>query len=158
MKKGYRLRMRTLGLAAACGCFVLPVAAAAQSGMGKAEIAELYTAAGFPIVNDQPANRCGKPAKPKVAFLDMNSDKRPEALFTDEDASCYGFSGRYFAVLVKEGTTWRPVVHGMGSAQILQSRTAGWVDLRITDAGCARDHRYDGRMYQPATACREAPK
>ena len=156
MKSGYRSRGRHLALVAAFGCSLIPIAASAQTGMGKAEAAQLYTAAGFPIVNNQPVNRCGKPAKPRVTFVDMNADKRPEALFTDGDPACYGFSGRYFALLVKEGATWRQVVHGTGSAQSLQSRTAGWLDLRISDSGCVREHRYDGRAYKAATDCLQA--
>jgi len=153
MTRGFRLRIRIFGLVAACGCFIVPIAAGAQTGMGKAEAAQLYAAAGFQIVNDQPVNRCGKPAKPRVTFVDINGDKRPEALFIDGDPSCYGFSGRYFALLVKEGAAWRQVVHGTGTAQALSSRTAGWLDLRVTESGCARDHRYDGRAYKASADC-----
>ena len=111
MKRGYGFRASSLGVAAACGCFVVvPVAAGAQSsGMTKAEAAQLYTAAGFPVVNDQPVNRCGKPAKPRVTFLDMNGDKRAEALFVDGDPSCYGFSGRYFALLERQAIRRPPL-------------------------------------------------
>ncbi len=95
------MRPRALCLA------LVPLGAGAQSGMSKVEAAQLYTAAGFPIVRDQPVNRCRKPAKPRVTFVDINSDGRPEALFVDDDAGCYAPSGRYFAVLAKEGTSWR---------------------------------------------------
>jgi hypothetical protein len=155
MKRRFRPTGYCLGLIAVWGCLFVSVAAGAQVRMSKEEVAQLYTAAGFPIVNNQPVNRCGKPAKPRVTFVDINADKRPEALFIDGDSSCYGFSGRYFAVVVKEGATWRPLAHGNGSVQALQSRTAGWLDLRITDAGCVRDHRYDGQAYKAATACNE---
>jgi len=139
---------------AVCACALfITVTAAAQTGMSKAEVTQLYAAAGFPVVNDRPVNRCGTPAKPRVTFVDMNADKRQEALFIDADPSCYGFSGRYFAVLVKEGATWRPLVHGNGSVQALSSRTSGWLDLRVTDSGCVRDHRYDGRAYGAVTDC-----
>ena len=141
-------------IALACGCLLLvPIAVSAQPSMSKAEAAQLYTAAGFPIVNDQPVNRCGKPAKPRVTFVDINGDKRPEALFVDADAQCYAPSGRYFAVLTKEGTTWRSIVGGNGSVQALASRTAGFPDMRVTETGCVRDHHYDGRTYKPATSC-----
>jgi hypothetical protein len=90
-------------IALACGCLLLvPIAVSAQPSMSKAEAAQLYTAAGFPIVNDQPVNRCGKPAKPRVTFVDINGDKRPEALFIDSDAQCYAPSGRYFAILARK--------------------------------------------------------
>ena len=130
-----------------------PLNASAQSGMSKAEAAQLYSAAGFSILNDLPVNRCGKPAKPRVTLVDINGDKRPEALFVDTDAACYAGSGRYFAVLVKEGTAWRSVINGTGSIQALSNNTHGWMNMRVTDSGCVRDHHYDGRTYKAATSC-----
>src|SRR6185295_15081238 len=100
-------------IASVCGWLLLvPITVSAQPSMSKAETAQLYTAAGFSILNDRPVNRCGKPAKPRVTLVDINGDKRPEALFIDADAQCYAPSGRYFAVLTKEGTTWRSIVGG----------------------------------------------
>ena len=125
----------------------------AQSGLSATEAAQLYTAAGFPVTTGQPVNRCGRPAKPRVTFVDINGDKQPEALFVDEDAGCYAPSGRYFAVLTKQGTHWRPVISGGGSIQAQQSRTGGWLDMRVSEPGCTRGHRFDGRAYKPATGC-----
>ena len=119
----------------------------------RAEAAQLYSAAGFSIRNDQPVNRCGKPAKPRVTFVDLNGDKRPEALFIDVDAACYAGSGRYFAVLIKDGTSWRPIISSIGSIEALSSRTVGWLDMRVSDSSCVRDHRYDGRTYKPTASC-----
>ena len=130
-----------------------PLNAAAQSGMSKAEGAQLYSAAGFSILNDLPVNRCGKPARPRVTLVDINGDKRPEALFVDTDAACYTKSGRYFAVLVKEGTTWRSVISGTGAIQALSGNTNGWLNMRVTDSGCVRDHHYDGRTYKAVSSC-----
>jgi hypothetical protein len=120
--------------------------------MSKVEAAQLYTAAGFPIVRDQPVNRCRKPARPRVTFVDINSDGRPEALFVDDDTECYAPSGRYFAVLAKEGAAWRPLVSGTGSIQALATKTAGWLDMRVTDSGGTRTLRFDGRSYAAAAA------
>jgi hypothetical protein len=128
----------------------VPFAAGAQSGITKAEAAQLYSAAGFPIAGNQPLNRCGRPAKPRVTFVDINGDRRPEALFIDEDG-CYAPSGRYFAVLAKEGSTWRSLVSGTGSIQALSTKTAGWLDMRVTDSGGTRTLRFDGRTYVAAT-------
>jgi len=139
-----------------------PLGAGAQSGMSRAEAAQLYTAAGFPIVRGEPANRCGGPAKPRVTFVDINGDRRPEALFIDEDG-CYAPSGRYFAVLAKEGGAWRALISGAGSIQALSTKTAGWFDMRVTDSGGARTLRYDGRSYvatadRPGRAVGAAPQ
>jgi hypothetical protein len=121
--------------------------------MSRAEVAQLYTVAGFPIVNSQPVNRCGTPAKPKITFVDISGDKRPEALVIDADPTCYAPTGRYFAVLVKDGVAWRSIVSGNGSIQALSTKTTGWLDMRVSDAGCTREFRYDGRNYGPTTSC-----
>jgi hypothetical protein len=131
----------------------MPLHGGAQSGMSRAEAAQLYTAAGFVIANGRPVDRCGQPAKPRVTFVDVNADKRPEALFVDAEVRCYAPSGRYFAVLVKEGARWRAVVSGNGSIQALPTRTAGWLDMRVSDAGCTRNFSFAGRAYAPAGGC-----
>lgn len=148
------LRDRRLQAAVAgCSLALLAPVAAAQSGMSKAEASQLYAAAGFPISNDQPVNRCGRPAKPRVTFVDLNGDQRPEALFVDDDPACFAPTGRYFAVLAKEGTRWRAVISGAGSIQAQPTRTAGWLDMRTSEPGCVRGHKFDGRAYKPATGC-----
>ena len=121
--------------------------------MSRPEAAQLYTAAGFPIVNEQPLNRCRQPARPRVTFVDLNADRRPEALFVDEDAQCYAPSGRYFAVLVKDGSRWRALISGTGTAQAMPSKTAGWLDMRVSDRGCTRDFRFAGNTYEAAGGC-----
>ncbi|MCO5124019.1 MAG: hypothetical protein M9915_09800 [Rhizobacter sp.] len=134
--------------------FVLaPHVAQAQSRMGAAEAAQLYTAAGFQIIGNRPANRCAKPAQPRVSFVDINGDKRAEALFVDADASCYAPSGRYYAVLVKDGANWRPITSGTGTIQALASRTGGWLDMQASDAGCRKQLHFDGHVYADTTDC-----
>jgi hypothetical protein len=140
-------------LPAACVVGIAPSGASAQSGMSAAEAAQLYAAAGFPITNGQPANRCGRPARPRVTFVDINGDKRPEALFVDADTQCYAPSGRYFAILAKEGTSWRPVLSGAGAIQALPTQTGGWLDMHVTEADCTRNYRFGGRAYAAATDC-----
>jgi hypothetical protein len=134
----------------------LPDRAAAQSGMSRPEATQLYTAAGFPIVGDQPVNRCGQPARARVSFVDINADRQPEALFVDENVQCYAPSGRYFAVLTKEGSRWRLLLSGTGSAQALPTRTEGWLDIRVSDAGCTREYRHAGNAYATDDRCGDA--
>ncbi len=150
-----RLAFRQIARTASmCGCLVLlSPGAGAQSGMTRAEAAQLYAAAGYTILKELPTNRCGKPAKPRVTFVDISGDRRPEALFVDANAECFKPSGRYFAVLVKDGGSWRSVISGTGTIQALSSKTGGWLDMRVSDSGCVRNHRYDGRTYQAATNC-----
>lgn len=143
-----------IGLSIAAACVGgAPSAAGAQSQMSRAEAAQLYTAAGFTIVDNRALNTCGQPAKPRVTFVDINADKRPEALFVDENAQCYAPVGRYFAVLVNEGGAWRAVISGNGSIQALASRSGGWLDMQVTEGGCARNFRYSGQEYAATSAC-----
>jgi hypothetical protein len=135
----------------------MPAGSKAQPRMSKVEVVQLYSAAGFSVVDDRPANRCGKAAKPRVTFVDINGDKQPEALFVDANAECYAPSDRYFAVLTKEGSSWRALITGTGSIQALASNTSGWMDMRVSDAGCTRDYRFSGRSYQAVTSCPGTP-
>lgn len=154
MTRSWLKRRRTVHEAAAFAFIAcMPLHGGAQSGMSRAQVAQLYTAAGFAIVAGRPVNHCGQPAKPHVTFVDLNADKRPEALFVDADVRCYAPSGRYFAVLVKEGSRWRAVVSGNGSVQALPSRTSGWPDMRVSDAGCTRDFSFAGRAYVSTGGC-----
>jgi hypothetical protein len=123
-----------------------------QSSLSEAEAAQLYAAAGFPITGGQPVNRCGAPARPRVTFVDLNGDTRPEALFIDE-GPCYRPAGRYFAVLAKQGGGWRAIVSGVGTIQALPSQTAGWLDMRVAAPGCTQDFRFQGNRYAPTSEC-----
>jgi hypothetical protein len=82
----------------------------------------------------------------------LNADKRPEALFIDQ-SSCYAPTGRYFAVLTKEGGAWRALTNGTGTVQSQRTRTAGWLDLRVAEPGCTKDFRFQGNRYAPASNC-----
>ena len=148
-------RRSTAALVATLACIAASTSSAvqAQSRMSRAEATQLYTAAGFAIANGQPRNRCGGPAKPRVTFVDINADKRPEALFIDENAECYAPSGRYFAVLANEGGRWRAVISGTGSVKAQASRSTGWLDMQVSDGSCVRDFRYAGHDYATATVC-----
>src|SRR5574337_1646392 len=132
---------------------LVPTAAAAQSGMSRAEAEQLYTAAGFPIRNDEPVNRCGQPAKPRVTFVDINGDRRAEALFIDVDAACYAPDSRYFAVLARAAGGWRLVAGGTGTIEALPTRTSGWLDMRVSEAGCSRTLHFDGQRYAAIAPC-----
>jgi hypothetical protein len=135
----------------------MPVSAASQARMSRAEATQLYVAAGFSIVANRPTNRCGRPTKPRVTFVDINADKRPEALFIDDDAACYPPSGRYFAVLAKAGSQWQAVISGTGSIQAQATRTSGWLDMRVSEAGCEQLYRYEGRKYGASGGCAGQP-
>ncbi len=56
-------------------------------------------------------------------------------------------------MLVKEGSRWREVISGNGSIQSLPSRTAGWLDMRVSGSGCTRNFSFAGRAYAPAGGC-----
>ncbi len=152
MSVSHSIRIPTRCCALLVFLLTAPVAQA-QSRMSAAEAAQLYMAAGFQIIGNRPANRCGKRAQPRVTFVDINGDKRAEALFVDADASCYAPSGRYYAVLVKDGARWRSITSGTGAIQALASRTSGWFDMQASDAGCRKQLHYDGHVYADTTDC-----
>jgi hypothetical protein len=140
-------------------CFGLALSATevrAQPRLSEAEATQLFGAAGYRVAGGQPVNRCGAPANPRVSFVDINGDQRPEALLVDE-GPCYAPAGRYFAVLTKQGASWRAVISGTGAVQAQSSNTAGWLDLRVAEPGCTRDFRFQGNRYAPASDCAGRP-
>jgi hypothetical protein len=147
---------RVVPAAVCCGLALSATVVHAQSGMSQAEATQLFGAAGFAVTGSQPVNRCGKPANPRVSFVDLNGDRRPEALFVDE-GPCYAPAGRYFAVLTKQGAGWRAVISGTGSIQAQATQTAGWLDMRVAEPGCTKDFRFQGNRYAPASDCAGRP-
>ena len=131
-------------------------ATAAQPDMTKAEAAQLYTAAGFPIVDDNPTNRCGGRATPRTTFVDLNGDGQREVLFLDANPQCYGGRGVYFAVLTRDGGTWRNVISDTGTIRAQPARTAGWLDMMVSDGSCNGLFRFDGQRYAAAAPCGES--
>lgn len=130
-----------------------PAALVAAPSMERAELAQLYTAAGFPVGSGRPLNRCGQPAKPKVSFVDMNGDRVPEALFVDANPGCYPAPGRYFALLGRQGGQWHSLLQGDGQVRALPQRSQGWMDLEILSADGRRQlQRFDGHRYRGGAA------
>jgi hypothetical protein len=115
--------------------------------ISRAEAAQLYAAGGFPIRNNAPSNGCGEPAKPTITFVDMNADKRPEALFVDRGL-CY-LPDRAWASIVAKGADgkWRQIFGQNGTVRAIATRSAGWLDLQWTSNGKMQPLRYDGTAY-----------
>lgn len=129
--------------------------------MSRAEAMALYAAGGFPISADgkSPTNRCGKPANPRITFLDMNGDKVKDALFTDSDTgACYGADKRFFAMAVKEKDgRWRGIGGWTGTAQAVGSDRNGWLSIVWTSNGKSRPLAYNGTSYATETAAPPPP-
>jgi hypothetical protein len=125
----------------------------AQPKLSREELEALYTAAGFPIQGGQPVNRCKQAARPRVAFVDLNGDQRPEALFVDASPSCYAPEGRYYAVLGQLGGAWQLLLSGDTQIKAQPQRgPAGWFDLKEQGQGGERLYRFEGQRYQPLIA------
>ena len=124
--------------------------------MGRAEAMALYAAGGFPISADgkNPTNRCGKPANPRITFLDLNGDKVKDALFTDADTgACYGPDKRFFAMAVKEKDgRWRALGGWTGTAQAVGSDRNGWLSIVWTSNGKSEPLSYNGAAYSSEQA------
>ncbi len=122
-----------------------------SSQMSRAEAMALYAAGGFPISADgkSPTNKCGKPANPRISFIDLNGDKVKDALFTDADTgACYGADKRFFAMAVKEKDgRWRGLGGWTGTAQAVGSDRNGWLSIVWTSNGRNRPLAYNGTIY-----------
>ena len=147
-----------IGIAALASAGLAGGVAFAQKAppLSRAEAMALYAAGGFPISADgkSPTNRCGKPANPRITFLDLNGDKVKDALFTDSDnGACYGSDKRFFAMAVKEKDgRWRGIGGWTGTAQAVGTDRNGWLSIVWTSNGKSRPLAYDGAAYAAETA------
>jgi hypothetical protein len=129
-----------------------PVAAPAMS---PAEGLQLFAAAGFRIDRGTALNVCGKPSTPKIGYVDLNGDGRPEAVAIDRNPACYGPPGDWFTIVMKERNgQWRAIMRDTGVPAWETSRSGGWVDVRRSGGGrCDRIARFNGRDYIQSSDC-----
>lgn len=147
------------GLALAGG-----TAQAATPKLTPQQAIQLFEVAGFPLGADKrPVNRCGEAANPRVAFVDMNDDGKPEALLVDQSA-CYKPDGRWYSIVTQESDgSWRRVLDGEGTLNATGTAFNGWFVLTATSAGNTARLHYDGNAYTtvgappPATASTATP-
>lgn len=115
--------------------------------MSRAEALQLYAAGGFPIVNNRPIDACGAPARPSITFLDLNGDRRPEALFIDR-SRCYLPEQSGFSITARGADgRWRKLVDGSGTVRAVGTQTAGWLDLEWSHGGRIQPLRFNGSAY-----------
>lgn len=134
-------------------------ALAQTPNMTRDEARLLYAAGGFPISADDkgPTNRCGQPANPKITFMDLNGDKKADALFTDQGA-CYGPDQRWFAMATRDAAgTWRGVGGFPGTANSTSVGRNGWLILTWTSKGSVQTLSYNGQTYAVGGAVTTSP-
>ena len=120
---------------------------AAKPLVSRAEAAQLYAAGGFPIVDNRPTDACGAPARPSITFLDLNGDRRPEALFVDR-SRCYLPEQGAFSITARGADgRWRTLVGQTGTVHAVGTRTGGWIDLEWSHGGRIQPLRYNGAGY-----------
>lgn len=123
--------------------------------MSQAEGLQLFSAAGFQVGRGTALNVCGKPSAPKISYVDLNGDGRPEAIAVDRNPGCYGRSGDWFTIVMKDRNgRWRAIMRDTGVLTWEGSRTRGWVDVRRSGSqSCDRIARFNGRDYIQSTDC-----
>lgn len=129
-----------------------PVAAPRLS---QAEGLQLFAAAGFQVGRGTALNICGKPSSPKISYVDLNGDGRPEAIAVDRNPACYGPPGDWFTIVMKDRNgRWRAIMRDTGVLTWEESRTHGWVDVRRSGGqSCDRIARFNGTDYIQSTDC-----
>lgn len=116
-------------------------------GISRSEATQLYQAGGFSIAHDRVVDGCGAPAKPSIKFVDLNADRRPEALFIDS-GQCYLPDRAWFSIVARGADgKWRQLVGQNGAVKAQPTRTGGWLDLIWTTNGKAQPLRFDGTGY-----------
>lgn len=152
-----RLKLPTL-LLAACAIPAYAQTAAPPPTLTPDQAIQLFAEAGFALIDGTPRNRCGKPANPRVAFIDLNADRKAEAHIADVDPACYGTPGAYFAIMSQQADgSWKRVIAEDGIVGFDRARTQGWnnLSLETRDSACPGVRRFNGAEYAP-TACGQA--
>lgn len=139
-----------------CATPALGQSAAQQPTLSAEQAIQLFEEAGFPLKDGRPVNRCGTPSNPRVAFIDLNGDRRAEAHIADVDPRCYGKPGAYFAVLMQEADGhWKRLIAEDGIVGFQRERSARWNNLSLEPANsaCPGLRRFNGTDYGAPTAC-----
>lgn len=151
---------RWTGIGALAAVVWAPPLMAQSAGMTREQAKALYGAGGFPVVTDAvgPTNRCGKPARPRITFVDMNGDGRKEALFIDS-GDCYQQEKRWYAVATQDADgRWRRILEGEGSVAASGTAVNGWFVLNATRGGVTTRLAYDGNVYADARMASQAAR
>ncbi|MBY8829216.1 hypothetical protein [Hephaestia mangrovi] len=114
----------------------LPNVALAQTApmprMAPAEAIQLFRNAGFELVDGHLQNRCGHASNPRVQFIDLNGDGRPEAHVADVDVKCYYPKGAYYALMVRsDDGRWGQMIAEDAILSFDKTRTDGWIDVEV---------------------------
>jgi hypothetical protein len=139
-----------------CAAPALGQTAAQQPALSAAQAIQLFEEAGFALKDGRPVNRCGTPSNPRVAFIDLNGDRRAEAHVADVDPRCYGKPGAYFAILEQEADgRWKRLIAEDGIVGFQRERSIGWNNLSLEPANsaCPGLRRFNGTDYGAPTAC-----
>ncbi len=129
---------------------------AQQPVLNAEQAIQLFEAAGFAVEDGQAINRCGGASSPRVAFVDLNGDRRAEAHIADVDPLCYGQPGAYFAILAQQADgRWKRLIAEDGIVGFARARTAGWNDLTLDDgdSACPGKRIFDGDRYSSVARC-----
>jgi hypothetical protein len=139
-----------------CAAPAFAQSAAQQPALSAEQAIQLFEEAGFPLKDGRPANRCGGQSNPRVAFVDLNGDRRAEAHIADVDPRCYGKPGAYFAILAQEADgRWKRLIAEDGIVGFQRERSSGWNNLTLEarDSACPGIRRFNGTDYGAPTAC-----
>jgi hypothetical protein len=129
----------------------------AAPAVPRSEVWQLALAAGFRDAGGKMVNGCGHPSDPRIGFLDLSGDGRPEAIVLDKDAACHGGTGDWFAILTRARSgEWRAVASGAGAVTFQRARTHGWADAVVAGA-CGGIWRFNGAVYAPDRPCGQTP-
>ena len=129
---------------------------ARQPALSAEQAIQLFAEAGFPLRDGRPVNRCGRPANPRIGFIDLNGDGAAEAHIADVDPACYGKPGASFAILAQQpDKSWKRLIAEDGIVGFAAARSSGWNDLSLDpgDSACPGRRRFNGADYGAPTAC-----
>nr|WP_310524358.1 hypothetical protein [Polymorphobacter sp.] len=129
---------------------------AATPAFSPAETAAIYKGAGF-TMKGKTVIGCDAtdPGWPRSDFsieaIDLNNDKKPEAIVSEGNIACYGRDETGFNIMARNPDgTWRSIGSNSGGTLPLKTRHNGWLDIEYGGPGMQKQPvlRFNGKKYQ----------
>lgn len=135
--------------------FTLLTVSTVHAELTPADRAAVFTAADFKKTRSGQYIRCEEETPTasytpgRIELADLNGDGQPEAWVTEGSLYCYGNTGEYFVLVMKDAGVWRKLLDGVGIPTVLKTKRLDWPDIEVGGPGFGKFpvYRWNGKSY-----------